>query len=79
MSTDIPEIICSVQETNFKSQLTQEFEKRLGSRPHFSTPAHPASNVVVEKFNHVFKQMLHRVIHTNSINWNKRIPYHLFA
>ena len=79
MRTGIPEIICSDQGTNFKSQLTQEFEKRLGSSPRFSTPAYPASNGLAEKFNRVFKQMLHHVIRTDPVNWDKHIPYLLFA
>ena len=59
--------------------MTQEFEKRLGSNSHFSTPAYPASNDVVENFNHVFQQMLHHFIHTDPVNWDKHIPHLLSA
>ncbi|GBO23130.1 Pro-Pol polyprotein, partial [Araneus ventricosus] len=53
--TGIPEIICTDQGTNFTSQLTKEFEDRLGVSPRFSTPSCPASNGLVEKWNRVFK------------------------
>ncbi|GBN14223.1 hypothetical protein AVEN_99527-1 [Araneus ventricosus] len=44
------------------SQLTKEFEDRLGASPRFSTPSYPASNGLVEKWYRVFKQMLHHEI-----------------
>ncbi|GFY00125.1 transposon Ty3-I Gag-Pol polyprotein [Trichonephila clavipes] len=47
--TGIPSIIASDQGTNFKSALTQEFTKRIGSSPRFSCPGYPASNGLVEK------------------------------
>ncbi|GFS91327.1 retrovirus-related Pol polyprotein from transposon 17.6 [Trichonephila clavipes] len=49
--TEIPSIISSDQGTNFKSALTQEFTKRIGSNPRFSFPGYPASNGVVERWN----------------------------
>ncbi|GBN03452.1 hypothetical protein AVEN_122590-1 [Araneus ventricosus] len=79
MRTGIPEIICSDQGTNFTSQLTKEFEDRLGESPRFSTPSYPASNGLVEKWNRVFKQMLHHVIRSDPTDWDKHIPYLLFA
>ncbi|GFW58484.1 transposon Ty3-I Gag-Pol polyprotein [Trichonephila clavipes] len=47
--TGIPSIIASDQGTNFKSALTQEFTKRIGSSPRFSCPGYPASNGLVER------------------------------
>ncbi|GBM10122.1 Retrovirus-related Pol polyprotein from transposon opus [Araneus ventricosus] len=79
MRTGIPEIICTDQGTNFTSQLTKEFEDRLGVSPRFSTPSYPASNGLVEKWNRVFKQMLHHVIRSDPTDWDKHIPYLLFA
>ncbi|GFS77431.1 hypothetical protein TNCV_4491141 [Trichonephila clavipes] len=46
--TGIPSIIASDQGTNFKSALTQEFTKRIGSSPRFSWLGYPASNGLVE-------------------------------
>ncbi|GFW02932.1 retrovirus-related Pol polyprotein from transposon 17.6 [Trichonephila clavipes] len=53
--TGIPSIIASDQGTNFKSALTQEFTKRIGSSPRFSCPGYPASNGLVERWNKVLK------------------------
>ncbi|GBN18461.1 Gag-Pol polyprotein [Araneus ventricosus] len=79
MRTGIPNVIASDQGTNFISKLTQEFHKRLGSNPKFSCPGYPASNGLVERYNKVLKQMLHHVIRTDPSNWDKHIPYLLFA
>ena len=35
--------------TNFTSQLTKEFEKRLGCSPRFNCPFHPSSTGLVER------------------------------
>ncbi|GFU30666.1 hypothetical protein TNCV_109261 [Trichonephila clavipes] len=58
--TGIPSIIASDQGTNFKSALTQAFTKRIGSSPRFSCPGYPASNRLVERWNEVLKDMIHR-------------------
>ncbi|GFV54165.1 integrase catalytic domain-containing protein [Trichonephila clavipes] len=60
--TGITSIIASDQGTNFKSALTQEFTKRIGSSPRFSCPGYPASNGLVERWNKVLKDMIHHVI-----------------
>lgn len=57
-STGIPEVIASDCGTNFTAELTQEFLKRLGCSPRFSTPGHPESNGAVERWNRTFKNML---------------------
>ncbi|XP_055931869.1 uncharacterized protein LOC129962156 [Argiope bruennichi] len=62
MRTGVPNIIASDNGTNFNASLTQEFEKRMGSSPRFSTPLHPESNGLVERFNQTLKHMLHHVI-----------------
>ncbi|GBN68366.1 hypothetical protein AVEN_223915-1 [Araneus ventricosus] len=79
MRTGIPNVIVSDQGTNFISKLTQEFHKRLGSSPNFSCPGYPASNGLVEIYHNILKQMLHHVIRTVPSNWDKHIPYLLFA
>ncbi|GFW89274.1 transposon Ty3-I Gag-Pol polyprotein [Trichonephila clavipes] len=61
--TEIPSIIASDQDTNFKSALTQEFTKMIGSISRFSCPGYTASNGLVERWNKVLKDMIHHVIH----------------
>lgn len=77
--TGIPEKICSDQGTNFTALLTQEMRKKLGCAPRFSTPEHPESNGSVERWNRVFKNMLHHVIQREGRGWDKFVPYLLWA
>ncbi|GFX63964.1 retrovirus-related Pol polyprotein from transposon 17.6 [Trichonephila clavipes] len=77
--TGIPSIIASDQDTNFKSALTQEFTKRIGSSPRFSCPGYPASNGLVERWNKVLKDMIHHVIREDPRSWDRQLPFLLFA
>ncbi|GFW55104.1 hypothetical protein TNCV_262021 [Trichonephila clavipes] len=77
--TGIPSIIASDQGTNFKSALTQEFTKRIGSSPRFSCPGYPASNGLVERWNKVLKDMIHHVIREDPRSWDQQLPFLLFA
>ncbi|GFS52032.1 hypothetical protein TNCV_1104651 [Trichonephila clavipes] len=73
--TGIPSIIASDQGTNFKSALTQEFTKRIGSSPRFSCPGYPASNGLVERWNKVLKDMIHHVIREDPRSWDRQLPF----
>ncbi|GFW24922.1 hypothetical protein TNCV_3846561 [Trichonephila clavipes] len=77
--TGIPRIIASDQGTNFKSALTQEFKKRIGSSPRFSCPGSPSSNGLIERWNKVLKDMIHHVIHGDPRSWDRQLPFLLFA
>ncbi|GFV11926.1 hypothetical protein TNCV_1784461 [Trichonephila clavipes] len=77
--TGIPSIIASDQGTNFKSTLTQEFTKRIGSSPRFSCSGYPASNGLVERWNKVLKDMIHHVIREYPRSWDRQLPFLLFA
>ncbi|GFX02707.1 hypothetical protein TNCV_2011511 [Trichonephila clavipes] len=77
--TGIPSISASDQGTNFKSALTQEFTKRMGSSPRFSCPGYPDSNGLVERWNKVLKDMIHHVICEDPRSWDRQLPFLLFA
>ncbi|XP_040062301.1 uncharacterized protein LOC120837151 [Ixodes scapularis] len=77
--TGIPETICSDQGTNFTSQLTRVMLEKLGCCPRFSTPEHPESNGAVERWNRVLKNMLFHVMEKDSKNWDRLIPFLLWA
>ncbi|GBM25387.1 Pro-Pol polyprotein [Araneus ventricosus] len=79
MRTGVPNVIASDNGTNFNASLTQEFEKRMGSSPRFSTPLHPESNGLVERFNQTLKKMLHHVILEETRSWHTKIPFVLWA
>lgn len=77
--TGIPEVVCSDCGTNFTAALTNEFLARLGCSPRFSTPDHPESNGAVERWNRVFKNMLFHVIGEHGRQWDKFVPFLLWA
>ncbi|GIY74526.1 gag-Pol polyprotein [Caerostris extrusa] len=64
---------------NFVLQIIEEFNKRIGVHPRFSTAGYPASNGIMNRFNEITKQILHHVIRIDPANWNKYIPYLMFA
>ncbi|GBN96522.1 hypothetical protein AVEN_249869-1 [Araneus ventricosus] len=79
MRTGVPNVIASDNGTNFNASLTQEFKKRMGSSPRLSTPLHPESNGLVERFNQTLKKMLHHVILEDPRSWHTKIPFVLWA
>lgn len=77
--TGIPDTIVMDNATNFTSCLTKEFLQRMGASPRFCTPGHPESNGLVERWNQTFKNMLHHVIRENRRDWDRHIPFLLWA
>lgn len=77
--TGVPEVVCSDCGTNFTAALTSEFLARLGCTPRFSTPDHPESNGSVERWNRVFKNMLFHVIERDARDWDRFVPFLLWA
>lgn len=77
--TGVPEVVSSDCGTNFTAQLTTEFLARLGCSPRFSTPDHPESNGAVERWNRVFKNMLFHVVGEHAGEWDKFVPFLLWA
>ncbi|GFX77388.1 retrovirus-related Pol polyprotein from transposon 412 [Trichonephila clavipes] len=77
--TGIPKTICTDQGTNFTAQLTQAFQDVLGASPRFSTPGHPESMGVVERWNRTLKDMLNKNIQEHGNEWDVYLPYLLFA
>ena len=75
MDVGVPSVITSDQGTNFISSLTKEFLKMFGISPRFNTPGHPESSGIEERWNQIFKKMIHHVIIDNSRQWHKIIPF----
>lgn len=74
-----PQLICCDQGTNFTATLTRELAERLGIRMRFSTPEHPQSNGIVERWNGTFKTMLRHVMLERGREWDRLIPCMLWA
>ena len=75
----IPKEILTDQGTNFTSALLGELYKMLGVKPIKTTPYHPQTDGLVERFNQTLKQMLRKVINENGSDWDELLPYVLYA
>ena len=74
-----PEEILSDQGTQFVSDLMQEIYRLLSIKSIRTSPYHPQSNGLVERFNGTLKTMLKKVVHANPEQWDRYIPALLFA
>ena len=65
--------------TNFTSQLLHELYKLLGVKVIKTSPNHPQTNGLGERFNQTLKSMLKGVLAEESHSWHLMVPYVLFA
>jgi len=70
----VASVLISDRGTNFTSQLTQEFLKRLGCSPRLLSPNHPQASGLVERYNATLKGMLAHVVRENPGSWHKLVP-----
>ncbi|KAL5489194.1 hypothetical protein EMCRGX_G018260 [Ephydatia muelleri] len=75
----IPREILTDQGSNFTSQLLAELYRLLHIRPIRTSPYHPQTDGLVERFNQTLKSMLRKVATQEGEAWDKLIPYVLFA
>lgn len=75
----IPEEILTDQGSNFTSQLLAELYRMLRVHPIRTSPYHPQTDGLVEHFNQTVKAMLRRAAVTEGTDWDKMVPYLLFA
>ena len=74
----VPEEILTDQGTNFTSQLLKEVYRLLQIKPIRTTPYHPQTDGLVERFNGTLKAMLRKTAQEGK-DWDKLLPYLLFA
>ena len=75
----IPKEILTDQGSNFVSQLLTEVYRLLHIHPIRTTPYHPQTDGLVERFNKTLKSMLRRATCDVGKDWDKLLPYLLFA
>ena len=75
----VPEEILTDQGTNFTSRLMQEVYRLLHIKPIRTTPYHPQTDGLVERFNHTLKSMLRKTATKEGKDWDELLPYLLFA
>ncbi|KAL1271128.1 hypothetical protein QQF64_030146 [Cirrhinus molitorella] len=71
--------ILTDQGTNFMSTLLKQVYKLLGIESLRTTPFHPQTDGLTERFNQTFKQMLRKFIKGSGKDWDQWLPYLLFA
>ena len=75
----IPGEILTDQGSNFTSQLLAELYRMLHIRPIRTSPYHPQTDGLVERFNQTLKAMLRKVHIQEGKDWDQLLPYVLFA
>jgi len=60
--------------TNFTSQLTREFEKRMGCTPRFNSPYHPSSTGLAERGVGNVKQIVAKLAMDRPKQWHTYLP-----
>ncbi|KAK7929500.1 hypothetical protein WMY93_005895 [Mugilogobius chulae] len=65
--------------TNFLSKLLQQVYQLLGVKGIRTTPYHPQTDGLVERYNQTLKSMLRKFVSTTSKDWDQWLPYLLFA
>ena len=75
----IPQEILTDQGTNFTSQLLAEIYRLLHVDALRTSPYHPQTDGLVERFNGTLKEMLKKTASADGKDWDKLLPYVLFA
>ena len=75
----VPQEILTDQGSNFTSQLLREVYNLLKVQAIRTSPYHPQTDGLVERFNQTLKQMLRKAATEEGKDWDKLLPYLLFA
>ncbi|XP_023814763.2 uncharacterized protein LOC111947970 [Oryzias latipes] len=74
-----PREILTDRGTNFMSNLLKQVYQLLGVRNLRTTPYHPQTDGLTERFNQTLKQMLRKFVNETGSDWDQWLPYLLFA
>ena len=75
----VPDEILTDQGTNFMSSLLEEIYCLLHIKRIRTTPYHPQTDGVVERFNGTLKGMLKKIVSRNQKDWDQYLPYLVFV
>lgn len=75
----IPDEILTDQGTNFTSRLMAQFRRQLGISGLKTSPYHPQTDGLVERFNRTLKGMLRKFVADTGRDWDRWLPFLLFA
>lgn len=75
----VPREILTDQGSNFMAELLQEIYGVLGVQPIRTSPYHPQTDGLVERYNQTLKSMLKKVLLKEKRSWDKLLPLVMFA
>lgn len=75
----VPHIIHSDQGRNFEAEIFRRTLERLGVQKTRTTPLHPQSDGMVERFNRTLLDYLAKFVEKNQQNWDEYLPLALLA
>ena len=75
----VPKEILTDQGSNFTSKSMRQVYSLLGIRGIKTTPYHPQTDGLVERFNQTLKSMLRNFLSESGTNWDQWLPYLLFS
>ncbi|GFO36289.1 gypsy retrotransposon integrase 1 [Plakobranchus ocellatus] len=74
-----PKEIQSDRGQQFMSKLLAEFNSLCNTKHFVSTPYHPQTNGIVERFHSTIKSMIRKLSNESPTEWNRLVPAALFA
>ncbi|CAF3349874.1 unnamed protein product [Rotaria sp. Silwood1] len=75
----IPSVILSDQGSHFRNQLMDNIRQLIGYNHIYSTPYHPQTNGIVERFNSTFVPQISKLQDTQDNNWDEYLQAVVFA
>ena len=75
----LPEEVLTDQGTAFLSKTLKQMYSLLGIKSIRTTPYHPQTDGLVERYNRTLKSMLRKFVAANAKDWDQWLPYLLFA
>ena len=75
----VPERLHSDQGSQFESRLFQAMCERLGIKKTRTTPYHPESDGMVERFNRTLKDMVSKYIDKEGLHWDEEVKAYAMA
>ena len=74
-----PKTLLTDQGSHFRNKLVEELCSKFEIKHRFSSPYHPQTNGLTERFNKILCDILKRTSRFNVFEWDKNIPSALFA
>ncbi|CAF4449510.1 unnamed protein product, partial [Rotaria magnacalcarata] len=75
----IPSVILSDRGTHFQNKLMENLQNLIGYHHIYSTPYHPQTNGIVERFNATFVAQVSKLQNTQHNNWDEYLQAVVFA